>query len=274
MEPTSDFDPRALAQDSAQEGAQGAASGPAPQPRAAERPLGDALRRARVENAERAQAMVDLRCAESARLDLLRERLAPIFADIPPDCDMFDVAISQGARPRLFIDMIAFVEMARDGKTYTLFQDTRRGRATLAASDRMDTITSAVADYVARRLIEREKALAADSFAPLSAAPHVERAPEPAPQPSTNDPQTMARLPRASDDAAMMETRVDARTRDADVAARARRVGESAAAAPAAPFAKRLSWRVARSLMELIGVLAALAALVVGLAWIVRHAGL
>jgi len=154
-----------------------------------------AIRRARVENAARSDAVEDLRDAEYARLDLLRERLVPIFDEIPDDCDMFDLGLAPGPRPRLFVDMIGFVELAHDRRSYRFLQDTRFGRLTLAESESIDTIAHSVADYVARRLVEREKALAADAQANDRLTPrrerafpaaHVAGAPKPAPQASAD----------------------------------------------------------------------------------------
>lgn len=120
-----------------------------------------ALRRARLESAERGDAQDELMGAAVARLDLLREQLEPVFAQLPDDCDLFDLGLIQGEKPRLFVDMIAFVELTRDRRGFRFLQDTRNGRVLLAESDQTDAITQAVADYLARRLIEREKALTA-----------------------------------------------------------------------------------------------------------------
>jgi hypothetical protein len=81
---------------------------------------------------------------------------------VPEDVDIFDVAIAHGERPRLFLDQIGFVEMDRDRRTYRFLQDTRHGRITLCESADMDEIVDAATNYVAHRLIEREKALAID----------------------------------------------------------------------------------------------------------------
>ncbi len=72
------------------------------------------------------------------------------------------MALTQSEHPRLFLDMIAFVDMAHDKRTYRFYQDTRHGRMLIAESQSVDAIVAAVADYVARRLVERERALAAD----------------------------------------------------------------------------------------------------------------
>ncbi|MGO9135673.1 MAG: hypothetical protein ACLP8A_16700 [Methylovirgula sp.] len=134
-------------------------------------PLKLAIRKARVEEAERSEVIAELRGAETARLEMLEEELRPALADIPPDVDMFDVGLMPGDRPRLFIDMIGFVEMGHDRRTYRFVQATRYGRVVIAESERMDPIVSAIVDYVARRLIEREKALAGDTT--LDQAAHV-----------------------------------------------------------------------------------------------------
>ncbi len=123
-----------------------------------------ALRRARLENAERSDVVADLRSAEGARLDLLRERIAPIVAEAQKHSDMFDLALAAGEPPRLFVDMLGFVEMARDRRVYRFVQDTRHGRVLIVESESADVLARAVADYCARRLIEREKALAADAL--------------------------------------------------------------------------------------------------------------
>lgn len=123
--------------------------------------LAAALRSARAEAAERSQSMADLRDAEMGRLDLLREALEPVLAHIPADVDLFDTGIVPGEHPRLFIDMIAFVDMARDRRTYRFHHDTRNGRVLLAETESLAAITGALTDYIARRLVERERALAA-----------------------------------------------------------------------------------------------------------------
>lgn len=131
-----------------------------------------AVRRARVENADRTDVVTDLRGAELTRLEILREHLGPVFDEVPADCDIFDPGIAPGDKPRLFIDMVAFVEMGRDRRTYRFLQDTRAGRVVLSESERIETAVRAVTEYIARRLIEREKALATfDAPQSLATAP-------------------------------------------------------------------------------------------------------
>jgi hypothetical protein len=122
-----------------------------------------AVREARIEAAERSAVVVDLRDADVARLELLNEALDPLFKDVPANVELFDRGLSRGDVPRLWIDMIAHVEMGRDKRQYRFVQDTRYGRAVLAESYELPVIVQAVTRYVARRLIERERALADDA---------------------------------------------------------------------------------------------------------------
>ena len=124
------------------------------------RRLSDALRQARIEAADRTGVVVDLRDAEVARLEILSEALDPLFSEIPDSIDLFDRGISRGDPPRLWVDVVAHIVMGRDKRTYRFVQDTRHGRIVLAESNEVPPIVDAVTDYVARRIIEREHALA------------------------------------------------------------------------------------------------------------------
>jgi len=133
--------------------------------------LKDAVREARVEAAERTGVVVDLRDAELARLEILNEALEPVFAAVPKDVDLFDRGVVPGAAPRLWIDVLAHVSMGRDKRLYRFLQDTRYGRRILAESTEVKPIAEAVTRYVARRLVERERALVADTSPEVPAAP-------------------------------------------------------------------------------------------------------
>jgi len=125
-------------------------------------PLKEAMHQARVEAAERTSVVVDLRDAEVARLELLNEALDPLFAELAPEVELFDRGLSRGDTPRLWIDAVAHVVMGRDKRVYRFLLDTRIGRRVLAESHEIADIVKAVTDYVARRLIERERALDED----------------------------------------------------------------------------------------------------------------
>jgi hypothetical protein len=142
-------------------------------------PLQEALHQARVEAAERTGVVVDLRDAEVARLELLNEALDPLFTEIPAGVDLFDRGISRGETPRLWIDAVAHIAMGRDKRGYRFLHDSRSGRHVLAESHEIPDIVQAVTQYIARRLIERQRALAAEPDLLWRAAPggieHVRR---------------------------------------------------------------------------------------------------
>ncbi len=134
-----------------------------PEPEISPDTLKGAVREARIEVAERSSVVVDLRDAELARLELLNDALDPLFNEIPPQVELFDRGISRGDTPRLWIDVIAHVEMGRDKRQYRFVQDTRYGRAVLAEDYEAAEIVRAITRYVARRMVERERALADDA---------------------------------------------------------------------------------------------------------------
>lgn len=134
--------------------------------------LAAALRTARAQDAERTYAINDLRILAMTRLTLLRDALAPVLRQIPDDVDLFDVGLMPGDPPRLFIDMIAFVEIGHD-RHFRLFQNRRHGRVMIAEADTVDRAVDAVTAYIARRLVERDKALASDLAAAQTEEPLV-----------------------------------------------------------------------------------------------------
>lgn len=125
-----------------------------------EQPLKEAMRAARIEAAERMGVVVDMRDADVARLELLNEELDPVFDEIPDNVDLFDRGISRGDTPRLWLDVVAHVVMGRDKRMYRFVQDTRYGRTVLAESYDIPVLVKAITNYVARRLVERDRALA------------------------------------------------------------------------------------------------------------------
>ena len=170
---------------------------PAPKPVAS---LAAAVRLARVEGAERSQVIAELRGAEMARLEMLRDAIAPLLAEVPEGIDLFDAALMGGEHPRLFLDMIGFFEMGRDRRTYRFVQDTRHGRVVIAEGERLEPMADAARHYVARRLVEREKALASDQTVERAARAYAtkgERLPRALPQaaPRAEAPRPRRRRP-------------------------------------------------------------------------------
>lgn len=138
--------------------------------------LAATLREVKNAIADRDDVVVDIREAQFTRLELLADELKPVFAEVPHDDDWFDLVISSGAQPRLWIDAVAHVTMARDRRTYRFLRDTRLGRVVLAESSDMKPVADQVTRYIAERMVERRRAMEGDTLA-------LERAPAPTPAP-------------------------------------------------------------------------------------------
>ncbi|MEM8749489.1 MAG: hypothetical protein AAGF28_04265 [Pseudomonadota bacterium] len=122
-----------------------------------QRSLSDALVRAKSRQADRDDVVVEMKEAEAARLELLAQELRPLMSEIDETDERFDFAMTRGERPRLWIDMTSFVAMGHDKRSYRFLKDTRMGRVVLAESTDMDKMADIVSDYVAERVLERER---------------------------------------------------------------------------------------------------------------------
>jgi hypothetical protein len=127
------------------------------------RRLSDAIRDVKNAAADRDDVVVEMREASRMRLDLLAAELAPVFAEVPADVDIFDFAVSSGLQPRLWIDATSHVAMGRDRRTYRFVKDTRIGRVVLAESTDMKPVADQVTRYVAERLVERQRMMDGDA---------------------------------------------------------------------------------------------------------------
>src|SRR5688572_9946543 len=127
------------------------------EPAAQARRLADVIREVKNAAADRDDVVVELREASRTRLELMAAELAPLFAEVPADIDLFDFTISSGLQPRLWIDAVSHVAMARDRRTYRFVKDTRAGRVVLAEDTAVKPVADQVGRYVAERLIERER---------------------------------------------------------------------------------------------------------------------
>lgn len=124
--------------------------------------LNETMNRIRTAQANREDVVVDMKHAKLSRLELLAEDLSSVFEDIPSDNEQFEFAISQGETPRLWIDMTSFLRMGADGREYEFVKDTRLGRTILARSNNREQMGHRVTDYVAERILERERMIEGD----------------------------------------------------------------------------------------------------------------
>ncbi|MEO1199215.1 MAG: hypothetical protein AAFX39_08270 [Pseudomonadota bacterium] len=166
-----------------------------------ERKLREALRSARIVEADRSDVIVAIRDGETARLELLREELADVFAAIPEDADLLACEILPGNPPRLWIDVLAYVVMGNDKRTYRFLRSARNGRQVLLETANIQDVAARITQYVAHRLIERERALASDELieTPIAAATQPLSDAPAAPVEADEDKETQQRKPDSSD---------------------------------------------------------------------------
>lgn len=124
--------------------------------------LKDSMERVKKAQADRDDVVVEMKQTVQARLELLAQDLQPVFAQVPEGNEQFEFAMTNGETPRLWIDMTSFVRMGRDRRTYEFVKDTRLGRALLAETERREDMARSVTDYVAERILERERAVEGD----------------------------------------------------------------------------------------------------------------
>ncbi len=126
------------------------------------RSLRDAVRKVRLADADRTDVIADLHETERARLEMLADELADVFREVPADDDQFSFQIVPGNPPRLWIDITSHVSMARDRRSYRFLKDTRLGRTIILESASIDDVADCVTDYIAERILEKERSLEAD----------------------------------------------------------------------------------------------------------------
>ena len=124
--------------------------------------LAEAMERVRDDEATRSDVVVDMKQASQARLELLAQDLQPVFQDVPEDNEQFEFALTNGENARLWIDMTSFVRMGRDRRVYEFVKDTRMGREMLGESDDRERMAKIVTNYVAQRVLERERMIEGD----------------------------------------------------------------------------------------------------------------
>jgi hypothetical protein len=132
------------------------------------RSLRQAIVQARTTQADRQDAVAEVSAAETARLELVLSELGSVVAEIPDEADQFLCALVPGEPPRLWVDMVSYVVMAPDKRTYRFVTDTRAGRVVRLETPDVRKIADVVTDYLAHRMIDRERGL---ERAPTSQGP-------------------------------------------------------------------------------------------------------
>ena len=126
---------------------------------ARKRSLASALSEVKNRQATQNDVVVDMKEAEFARLELLADEIKPLFDELPDNNNQFEFGLSNGKPPRIWIDMTAHISMGHDRRTYRFLKDTKAGRVVLAESLDLGLVADAVSNYMAERVLEREKIL-------------------------------------------------------------------------------------------------------------------
>ncbi|MDJ0512687.1 MAG: hypothetical protein QNJ62_04500 [Methyloceanibacter sp.] len=147
---------------------------------AATRSLREAVRKARLVEAERLDQDADHRDGELARLDLLRSELETVFADIPSNDDRFNLALVPSRPARLWIDMFTYVTLDEGTNAYLFVRNSENGRRTLFRATNVAEMADRITDYVAGQIVQRERMEAAlvlpgisSQQAPMEPNPHL-----------------------------------------------------------------------------------------------------
>lgn len=126
------------------------------------RSLREAIRKVQLGEVERSDVVVELQDTERARLDMLADEMKDVFKEIPEDDDQFTLQIAAGSTPRFWIDATSHVVVAGDRRTYRFVKDTRLGRTVILETAEIDDMADCLTEYIAERILEREKALEGD----------------------------------------------------------------------------------------------------------------
>jgi hypothetical protein len=129
--------------------------------------LADALRAARNAEALHQESLTLIRDAESLRLAVLRDELAAYVAGNDAARAFFALSILPGEKPRLWLDLVHWVEMAPDPRSYRLIGDRETGRESLLETQDRAEMARFIKTWMAHRLVERARMLAR----PLAAQP-------------------------------------------------------------------------------------------------------
>ncbi len=128
---------------------------------AASRSLREAIRKARLEEAERLDVTADLRDGEIARLELLKAELETVFADIPKHDDRFSLALVPSRPARLWIDLFTYVAIDDGAGSYLFIRNSENGRRTLFSSTTVAEMVDRITTHMAHEIVRRERLEAA-----------------------------------------------------------------------------------------------------------------
>ncbi|MGK2923027.1 MAG: hypothetical protein ACSLE4_09610 [Methyloceanibacter sp.] len=128
---------------------------------AASRSLREAIRKARLDEAERLDVTADHRDGEIARLELLKAELETVFAEIPKQDDRFNLTLVPSRPARLWIDLFTYVAIDDGSGAYLFIRNSENGRRTLFSASNVADVTDRITAYMAQEIVRRERMEAA-----------------------------------------------------------------------------------------------------------------
>ena len=128
---------------------------------AASRSLREAIRQARLEEAERLDLSADQRDGEMARLELLAAELEDLLEELPPEDDRFNLVLVPSRPARLWIDLFTYAAVDDASGAYLFIRNSEHGRRTLFSSNNVAEIADRITRYIAHEIVRRERVEAA-----------------------------------------------------------------------------------------------------------------
>ena len=127
--------------------------------RGSEYGIDQALSKARETSHAHHAAVLQEYDSKSLRLEVLRLELAEVLSN-DKTARFVDLKISGLETPRLWIDLISYVVMEPDSRTFSFMVDRQDSSELLFETSKREDMHKFVVDYVAHRIIERERAAA------------------------------------------------------------------------------------------------------------------
>jgi hypothetical protein len=124
---------------------------------AASRSLREAIRKARLEEAERLDLSADMRDGEIARLELLKAELDAVFAELPPHDDRFSLVLVPSRPARLWVDLFTYAAIDDASGAYLFVRNSENGRRTLYSSSNVADVADRITRYMAHEIVRRER---------------------------------------------------------------------------------------------------------------------
>lgn len=119
--------------------------------------LDNALRSARMAQAEHLNAIFEIRDMQHLRLVALKDDLADVIAEKPGAGDVTDLTVDGEEPYRLWIDVLSYVIMEPDPRTFRFVQDTEEDHQIIFETKDRGEMVRKITDYVAHRMIEQER---------------------------------------------------------------------------------------------------------------------